>query len=63
MDMLVPYTPVSELSEEQRKKLKQTNPQSGFVIVDGKVVSTNELRGLQQPPAQSVRQNLFEARA
>lgn len=58
--MLVPYTPVSELSEEQKKKLKsQAQIKSGFVVVDGKVVSTNELRGLQAS-TEKVRQNLFE---
>jgi hypothetical protein len=59
MDMLVQYTPVAELSEDQKKRLNTTplsSVKSGFVTIDGKVVSVSELRGTSQP---SVKQNLF----
>ena len=58
--MLVPYTPISELSEEEKRKATAQQcfvPKDGFIIVNGKVVNVNELKGLIKPP---VRQNLFE---
>lgn len=60
MDMLVPYTKVSDLSEDEKKRLMTTplnTVKSGFVMVNGKAVSVSELRGTPQP---AVRQNLFE---
>lgn len=59
MDMLVQYTPVSELSEDQKKRAKQSaNQQDGFTIIDGKVVSLSELKG--KAPQTAQKQNLFE---
>ena len=60
MDMLVPYTPISELTEEEKKRLKKMQlPKTGFVNIDGKVVSANEAQTLK-PSTPAVRQNLFE---
>lgn len=59
MDMLVPYTPVSDLTEDQKKRLKAADLSKGFTIIDGKVVSTNEVKGTL-PAAPAQRQNLFE---
>lgn len=56
--MLVPYKSINELSEEQKKALKNAPlPASGFVMVDGKPVSVTELKSISTP---LVRQNLFE---
>lgn len=59
MDMLVPYTPVSELTEEQKKRLKSADLSKGFTIIDGKVLNTNEVKSVL-PPSPAQRQHLFE---
>jgi hypothetical protein len=55
--MLVPYTPIAELSEEEKRRAASQQPKDGFIIVNGKVVNVNELKAQAKPP---VRQNLFE---
>lgn len=55
--MLIPLTPVSELSEEDKRKALATAQNQKIVMVNGKPVSVTELKGSAKPP---VRQNLFE---
>jgi hypothetical protein len=57
--MLVQYTKVSELSEDEKKRLHAVQAKNGFVQVNGKVVSVNELQGLK-PAQPQVPQKLFE---
>lgn len=55
--MLVPYTPLADLSEEEKRRVAIAQPKNGFVIVNGKAISVNELKAQAKP---TVRQNLFE---
>lgn len=61
MDMLMPYTSVKDLTEDQKKRLKSvaaTGQKDGFTVIDGKVVKMSEVNELA--PRASQRQVLFE---
>ena len=58
--MLIQYTPIAELSEEEKNAVKATmhaGKQNSFVIINGKTISINELKAQTKPP---IRQKLFE---
>ena len=55
--MLVPYTPLSELSEAEKRKALNAPRDKSFVVLGDKVVNLKEL---QKPPVPPVRQKLFE---
>lgn len=55
--MLIPLTPVSALSEEEKRKALAMAQNQKIVVVNGKTVSVNELKAASKP---AVRQALFE---
>jgi hypothetical protein len=56
--MLIPYNKIAELTEEQKKRLKQVQLKADdkFVTIDGKVISINEFKSLT---GGQTKQNLF----
>jgi len=61
MDMLIPLTPVSQLTEEEKRALRaQMQTKNRTATVGGKIVNLDELRDLQPPVQPAVRQKLFE---
>lgn len=46
--MIVSYIPISSLTDAQRERLKlfafNIKPDRGYVVFEGKVISTNELK-------------------